>query len=74
MFEYLTLFRTGKMDPVPFFIDAVTFEKLLKWMKEVLVPSGMIDEEDMEFMTILEKDDEIDTKIVEFYNAKRNKK
>ena len=69
--EALTLIqtRTGRRIPIVL-VEAAFWKGLLDWMRERLVPDGMIDEEDLNLMQVVEDADQVVDAIFDFYEAR----
>jgi uncharacterized protein (TIGR00730 family) len=69
--EALTLIqtRTGRRIPIVL-VDAAFWAGLLGWMRERLVPDGMIDEQDLALMQVAEEPDQVVDAIFDFYETR----
>lgn len=53
IFEVLTLIQTKKISPFPIFLMGVDYwSGVIKWLKEVVMQEGNIDEKDLDLLTI----------------------
>ena len=69
--EALTLIqtKTGRRIPIVL-VDAAFWQGLLDWMRERLVTDGMIDEQDLGLMQVVEDADQVVDAIFDFYEAR----
>jgi len=69
--EALTLIQTkvGRRIPIVL-VDAAFWEGLLGWMRQRLVTDGMIDEQDLDLMQVVETPDQVVDAIFDFYEAR----
>ena len=66
--ECLTLVQTGKSRRIPIILVGRAFwQRLIDWLTDVLVAEGMIGEQDLELMQILEEPADIVEAIFNFY-------
>lgn len=66
--ECLTLVQTGKSRRIPIILVGETFWRgFLEWLEQTLVPNGMIGEQDMGLMQVLEDPQAIVEAIFSFY-------
>lgn len=71
MTEVLTLMQTQKIRHIPLILVGRTFWKgLLDWFQEQMVGNGMISQEDMNLMQVLDEPVEIVQAIQDFYKAR----
>ena len=67
--ECLTLVQTGKSRRIPIILVGETFWRgFLDWMDNVLVPEGMIGQQDMGLMQVIEEPEAIVDAIFSFYD------
>jgi uncharacterized protein (TIGR00730 family) len=60
LFEIITLIQTGKMKNRPLILVHREFwEGLLKWMREVLIPDGMIHQSDYDRLVVVDTAEEV---------------
>lgn len=53
--EVLVLVQTGKVHPFPIFaLDTAYWKGLLDWMKDTMLPAGVIDPQDLKLMTLVD--------------------
>ena len=66
--EILTLIQTGKSRRIPVILVKATFWKgMLEWFEKTLVDEGMINPEDMQLLTVVEKPEEVVQAIFDHY-------
>jgi uncharacterized protein (TIGR00730 family) len=69
--EALTLIQTGKSRKIPLILVGAAFWKgLLDWMRDTLVPRGMIDPADLALVTVLDDSTEVVKAIFDFYETR----
>jgi uncharacterized protein (TIGR00730 family) len=69
--ECLTLVQTGKSRRIPIILVGGEFWRgLLSWMRESLVGNGLIHEQDLELMQIIEEPESIVSAIFDFYEGR----
>ncbi|MGH6609021.1 MAG: TIGR00730 family Rossman fold protein [Burkholderiaceae bacterium] len=69
--EALTLMQTGKGKSMPLVLVGSRFwSGLIDWMRNVLVPEGMIGAADLDMMTIVDDADAVVNAIFDFYDAR----
>ncbi len=69
--EALTLIQTGKSRKIPLILVGAEFWKgLLDWMRDTLVPRGMIDPADLALVTVLDDSTEVVKAIFDFYEMR----
>jgi uncharacterized protein (TIGR00730 family) len=60
LFEALTLIQTHKIAPFPVFLVGSDYWKgLVDWAKDRMLEDGMISPEDMEFLHVVDSEDEV---------------
>jgi len=69
--EILTLIQTGMARRIPIvLVDAAFWQGLLAWMRECLVPEGMIQAQDLGLMQLAEDANQVVDAIFDFYEAR----
>lgn len=68
LFEALTLLQTQKIKAIPIYLVGKDFwDKMLSWMRDVVLEEGFISQEDLDRMIVTDDLDEITDGIVSFY-------
>ena len=71
MTEVLTLLQTGKSRRIPVILVGTTFWRgLLEWIRNQMVPGGMIKEEDLDLVQLIDEPANIVDAIFAFYEAR----
>jgi uncharacterized protein (TIGR00730 family) len=71
LFESLTLIQTGKVLHFPVVLfDRDYWSPLLDWIRERLLPEGMISPEDLDLLTVTDEADEVVEVLVECYRQR----
>lgn len=68
LFEILTLVQTGRARPIPIVLVHSPFWRgVVEWLKNSLVPEGVISESDLDLFTVVDKADDVLTTIFRYY-------
>ena len=71
LFEALTLVQTNKIKPIPIILVGASFwQGLIDWLKNSLLENGMINEENLQLLQVVETKEEVLNIILNFYDKK----
>ena len=71
LFEALTLVQTNKIKPIPIILVGASFwQGLIDWLKNSLLENGMINEENLQLLQVVESKEEVLDIILNFYDKK----
>src|SRR6185437_11719665 len=71
LFESLTLIQTGKVLHFPVVLfDSSFWDPLLGWVRERLLPEGLVSQDDLELLSVTDSADEAVERVLECYERR----